>query len=155
MDRLSDLLEAVGEDQHDLIIKNEAETILAEERCGYDDARFLVQAGQMDAASDYLLKRIDQVNGDLYGSVLPLAEAMEAHGIDLTASMLYRALLDSILQRAVSKYYHHGVRYLKKLDDLAPKIDDWLQFVPHQTYLAHLRDQHGRKKSFWSRYGED
>jgi uncharacterized Zn finger protein len=68
------------------------------------------------------------------------------------ASVIYRALLESILSRAQSKYYHHGVRYLKKLEALAGKVDTWLTVQPHQTYMDELRQAHRRKSSFWSRY---
>src|SRR3989304_7535704 len=85
----------------------------------YSDAAVLIEMGRMDEAEPYLLDRIDQLNGDFYGSLLPLAEAMEADGRPLPATVLYRALLDSILRRAQTKTYQHGVRYLKKLDRLA------------------------------------
>jgi hypothetical protein len=70
----------------------------------------------------------------------------------LTATLIYRALLDSILARAKSKIYGHGVRYLKKLDKLASAITDWEDITPHTSYLAELRRVHGRKHAFWSRY---
>ena len=65
-----------------------------------------------------------------------------------------RALLDSILQRAQSKYYHHGVRYLRKLDHLALKIQDWQNLGSHEAYKAAVAEQHARKRSFWGQYGQ-
>jgi len=70
----------------------------------------------------------------------------------LAATMVYRALLESILARAVSKYYTHGVRYLRKLDQLAAKVEDWRGHPNHAAYMAQLKEDHGRKRSFWSRY---
>jgi len=32
------------------------------------------------------------------------------------------------------------------------KIADWLSFENHRVHLENLRRQHGRKRSFWSRY---
>ncbi|ABK98637.1 DUF6880 family protein [Pelobacter propionicus] len=116
------------------------------------DAAFLVAAGQFDAAENYLLTHARELNGDFYGTLLPMAEAMEKQGRHLCASLLYRALLDSILQRAQTKTYPHGVRYLKKLDLLAGVIADWRTLESHAGYKAGLVEHHGRKSSFWSRY---
>lgn len=79
----------------------------------------------MEEAEHYLLERSEQLNGDFYGNLLPLAEAMETAARHLAATVVYRALLDSILRRGQAKTYPHGVRYLKKLDRLAKSISDW------------------------------
>ena len=100
----------------------------------------------------YLLNRREHLDGDLYTSLLPMAEQMEKAERFLTASVLYRALLESILRRANTKYYTHGVRYLKKLDALAPRIQNWQHIPTHEDYTAEIRQDHGRKRSFWSRY---
>lgn len=77
---------------------------------------------------------------------------MEADGRPLPATILYRALLDSILRWAQTKTYQHGVRYLKKLDRLAMSVSDWRDIETHPAYLEMLRQVHGRKSSFWLRY---
>lgn len=77
---------------------------------------------------------------------------MLKHDRLVAASVLYRALLDSILARAKSKYYQHGINYLKKLDSLAQKVRDWKKVEPHTRYLANLRQKHKPKSSFWSQY---
>jgi len=56
------------------------------------------------------------------------------------------------LARALSKYYHHGVRYLRRLDQLSEMIDRWGDVQPHDAYSENLRTTHARKSSFWSRY---
>jgi hypothetical protein len=61
-------------------------------------------------------------------------------------------LLDSILRRGQTKTYPHGVRYLKKLDRLAQSVSDWHDHRDHAAYVQQLRQNHGRKTSFWSRY---
>lgn len=43
-------------------------------------------------------------------------------------------------------------RYLKKLDSSAKSISDWRNIANHTVYMEDLRQKHGRKKSFWSRY---
>lgn len=149
---LAQLLTAVGRDQGEAVVAGEVAAILADQPLSLVDAAFLVEIERLDAAEAYLLDRRDRLNGDFYGSLLPLAETLEAAGRSLAATVLYRALLESILRRAQTKTYGHGVRYLRKLDRLAKSVSDWRTIEPHTAYLEHLRRNHGRKISFWSRY---
>lgn len=65
---------------------------------------------------------------------------------------MYRSLLISILERGYTKAYPHGIRYLKKLDKLAASIADWKEFNHHEVFKAQIKEAHGRKRSFWSKY---
>lgn len=153
-DSLQNLLSVIGNEHRETVIANEAALILEEQDLSLSNATFFVELGLMDEAENYLLERADQLNGGFYASLLPLAVAMEDAERPVTATLIYRALLDSILQRAKSKTYHHGVRYLKKLDGLARSVTDWLGMEGHRTYCQRLRQVHGRKYSFWSQYGK-
>ena len=117
-----------------------------------EDAIFMISVEHIDDLERYLLPRVEQLNGELYFRLLPLAEVLEKNNRLLISSLIYRALLDSILARALSKYYHHGIKYLKKLDQLAPLVNDWQAWQPHGSYLALLHEQHKRKSAFWSKY---
>jgi hypothetical protein len=149
---LSELLTIIGQGQKDAVVAGEVADILEEKRFSHSDAMFLVETGHPDAVEAYLLDRAGKLDGDFYHGLLPLAEAMETGGRSLCASIIYRALLDSILRRAQSKAYDHGVSYLQKLDILAPAVSDWRGFGNHDVYVKHLRTQHARKRSFWPRY---
>ncbi len=118
------------------------------------DAHFLFDMGLLNEAAKYILSHQQQLDGDQYGSILPLATGFEENEKYLAASVLYRALLESILRRAQSKYYHHGVRYLKKLDKLSPLVTDWGDCISHGDYFKELSEKHKRKRSFWGRYGK-
>jgi hypothetical protein len=134
------------------VISNAVNKITQDPRLSYDDAAFLLAVECIDELDIYLLQRIEQLNGDLYFRLLPLAEALEKRGKLLITCLIYRVLLDSILARALSKYYHHGVKYLKKLDQLATYVTDWQTWPAHNTYLAILKENHKRKSAFWSKY---
>jgi hypothetical protein len=151
-DTLGTLLRVIGDDQRERVIDEEASSILECEEISYSDAAFLISSGRTEEAEAYLLARAEQLDGYFYDCLLPLAESMERDRRFRMASVIYRALLESILSRAQSKYYHHGVRYLKKLDALAGKVDTWLTVQPHRAYMEELRQAHRRKSSFWSRY---
>lgn len=150
---LEELLAVLGDERRDAVMNGELDLILKSKALSLSDAAFLMEHNRMDEAEHYLLDRADQLNGDLYGSLLPLAEAMENDGRYLVATIVFRALLDSILRRGQTKTYTHGVRYLRKLDQLAISISDWRSLDNHDTYLQQLRQNHGRKSSFWFHYG--
>lgn len=67
----------------------------------------------------------------------------------LAVTVILRALLDSILQRANSKAYHYGAEYLLELGKIATKISDWRDLPNHEIYLAEITAKHKRKYSFW------
>ena len=152
IDGLGELLAVIGQKQKETVIADQAKAILAEKRFRGSDADFLLQTGCLAQAENYLLQSAEQFNGDSYGSLLPLAQAMEKAERHLAATMLYRALLDSILRRGQTKTYPHGVRYLKKLDTMALSISDWQGFTSHEIYKKELRLAHSRKHSFWGKY---
>jgi hypothetical protein len=110
------------------------------------DVEFLISIGKSDKAEEYLIARADRINGDSYVRLLPLAKALEAENRNLAASLLYRSLLVSILERSYTKAYSHGARYLKKLDSLAVKITDRKNFENHEAFKSRILQAHGRKK---------
>jgi len=144
----------IGDDQRNDLLDQEARIILDAPLLSLSDAAFLVEMDQWDAAESYLQTRAEQLNGDHYQFLLPLAETFASLARPLTASLLYRALLDSILRRARTATYGHGARYLRKLDLLAKTVSDWGDIESHTVYVEQLRQKHGRKTSFWSRYNK-
>jgi hypothetical protein len=151
-DTLQALMDVVGHDKRDNVINDEVEQILKTERLRESDAEFLIAVGKTDEAEKYLLNRADQLDGKHYGTLLSLAEAMESENRHLVASLIYRSLLISILERGYTKAYPHGIRYLKKLDKLATSVADWKEFNHHEAFKEQIIEAHGRKRSFWSKY---
>jgi tetratricopeptide (TPR) repeat protein len=151
-DTLQALLDVIGSGRRDDVIADEVAHSLETKALKESDAAFLLSIGKIDEAEEYLLKRADQLNGDYYGSLLFLAEAMESENRYLAASLIYRSLLSSILKRGYTKAYPHGIRYLKKLDKLETVIYDWKKFSHHDTFKDQIIQAHGRKRSFWSKY---
>jgi len=151
-DTLQELLNVIGTDKRDEVIAGEVEHILESKTLRESDAAFLIAIEKIDEAEAYLLNRAEELNGDHYGSLLSLAEAMESQTRNLAASLLYRSLLVSILERGYTKAYPHGIRYLKKLDELSLTITDWKSFDHHKVFKDRIIQVHGRKNSFWSKY---
>jgi hypothetical protein len=149
---LQALLDVIGHDKRDEVVADEVKVILKADRLRESDAEFLISIGKIDEAEKYILGRAEQLDGDHYGSLLSLAETMEAENRHLVTSLIYRSLLISILERGHTKAYPHGIRYLKKLDKLATSVSDWTEFNHHEAFKAQIIEDHGRKRSFWSKY---
>lgn len=151
-DTLQALLDVIGHGKRDDVISDETRQILKTDKLRESDAEFLIAVGKIDEAEVYLLKRAGQLDGNHYGSLLSLAEEMEAENRCLVASLIYRSLLISILERGYAKAYPHGIRYLKKLDKIAANVIDWKEFDHHEAFKEQIIQAHDRKRSFWSKY---
>ncbi|MBA3029324.1 MAG: hypothetical protein FP816_11015 [Desulfobacteraceae bacterium] len=154
-DTLQALLDIIGHDKRVEVVADEVAQILESSALQESDAEFLISIGKIDEAEEYLLGRADQLDGNYYSSLFSLAEAMEAENRHLAASLIYRSLLNSILERGYTKAYPHGIRYLKKLDKLAVSVSGWKEFNSHEAFKEQILQAHGRKRSFWSKYNEE
>lgn len=150
---LEELLVAIGSEEPGRVVEEEAGRIQSIGRLVESDALFLLEMGLADDAERYLFDRIAQVSGDRYGETLDLAEAAVHAGKPLLASLLYRALLDSILVHVRRTAYRHGAKYLAILARLARSVEDWQGHPSHESYFADLRARHGLKKAFWALVG--
>lgn len=98
----------------------------------------------------YLLERSDQIDGDNYYTLAPIAKLFSEKKCPVAATLIYRALADSILKRAISKNYKIAVGYIKRMGKLANDINDWKGHKDHNAYLESLHANHARKTAFWS-----
>lgn len=111
---------------------------------------FLVAIEEFAKAAELVRKHQKEWDGRNYTTLQPVAKTLESDW-SLESTILYRVLIDDILARAQSKYYHHGVRYLKAIAKLAVKVSNWDESFSHEEYLAHLKKIHGRKSAFWDK----
>ena len=152
LETLDELLQVIGRDRRDGVVADATAEILQTMAFSSGDAAFLAECARVADAARYVIARRTQVNGDDWSRLRPLADAMEAAGEPLAATVICRALLDSILTRGYSGAYGHGARYLERLDRLAAQVAAWGAVAPHAGYVESVRAQHGRKTSFWARY---
>ena len=111
-------------------------------------AEFFAEIGELAEAAAVVVGAPGELNGDMYFGLVPLAEKLEpAH--PLAASLAYRALLESILSRGQSKYYHHGARYWVLLLQIGPWVADWKGFESEVEYRERIGREHPRKTAFW------
>lgn len=112
----------------------------------------MIETKHIDEAETYILERVALIDGYSYLILLSFIQAFELHSRFLAMYVLYKQLLESILARAQSKYYSYGIKYLRKMDVLAKKIMEWKQVESHQEYFIKMRQSHGKKTCFWSKY---
>ena len=152
METLSELIAQIGEDKRAETTYKEADLIMTVKDLSVTDAQFLLNVGETGCAQEYIVLRRDQLDGEQYYSLAPLAENLEAKGLFLAAVVVYRALLEGNLAKALSKYYSHGVRYLRRLDALANQVNYWGGIEPHADYARKIKQQHSHKPAFWAKY---
>jgi len=101
-----------------------------------------------DRAARLLIDRHREINGDHYEFLVPAAKALSARH-PLAATLALRAMIDFTLNAGKSSRYQHAARHLAECDALATQIHDFGDFESHETYIARLRKEHGRKYGFW------
>lgn len=149
---LNQLLSAVGNDKKDALLNEELKEISQEKNFSLSTIDFLIEQRLFEEGAHYIIKHGNSLNGDCYSSLLSIATCLEQTIHLLATSLIYRALLNSILQRAYSKAYPYAAQYLNNLDHLADKISNWQSFENHDQYKENLLINHGRKTSFWPKY---
>ncbi|MGM0462924.1 MAG: DUF6880 family protein [Fibrobacterota bacterium] len=152
LDTLEDLLELTGPEKRNEYIWEAAEDICTRSTLRISDIQFLIEVEMANDAQKLLCAKYKQIDGYSYYNLPPIAKSLEEKGYPLGASLIYRQLLISILERGYTKAYSHGVRYLKKLDSLAESITDWKGADTQGTFKDTIMQKHGRKRSFWAKY---
>lgn len=115
----------------------------------YAALRFLIQWPRLVLAERLVVARRAQWDGRRYESLAPAAETLEPSH-PLAAVILYRALINAILEGGNSPAYRHAARYYAELESLAERENPSWPVDPARTYRVELRVRHGRKFGFWS-----
>jgi hypothetical protein len=150
---LDALLSTIGEHQRNRVVKDEIDLLLKDKDIDFQDVQFILHVGEVMKAEELVLSHSRQLDGSRYYDILPLADTFERNKRYLTTSILYRSLVDSILERGISKYYHHAVNYMEHLTLLMALVGDWREFQLHDEYFAALKKLHAKKFSFWEKMG--
>lgn len=149
IDNWETLITAVGENKRDTLLAREAQVILDQQDLDYNDAIFLIRTNKMEEASQYVLKHWEIIDGNHYYTVLPMAQHFDDANQWLAATVCYRKLLDSTLNKAQSRYYHHAVRYWKILDRISSEVNSWGNIPTHKDFVDIIERDHAKKVRFW------
>jgi hypothetical protein len=110
--------------------------------------QFFLDWQSPDRAAELLLTRHTEIDGNFYEFLTPAADALtDRH--PLAATLVLRAMIDFALIKVRSKRYRHVAAHLVTCAKLAPQIENFGAFESHDSYVARLKEQHGRKHGFW------
>ncbi len=151
---LNDLVSVVGEVHRSRIVRERVESIV-DQPFGFSELHFLVDLNELEAAARYVIAAEKAIDGYMYGSLLEIADWFQEREQWLASSVIYRALLVSILEHKRSSAYGHAARYLRKLRRWAPKISTWQGLLNQVAFEEGLRAKHGLKRKFWGMVSED
>lgn len=112
---------------------------------------FLISWPELHRAATLVLRRADELSGDHYPLLSRAADSLV--GTDpLAATLALRRMIGFTLTEARSTRYKYAARDLAECGRLASGIEDFGDFETHDAYVARLREEHGRKRAFWSRF---
>ncbi len=109
---------------------------------------FFIEWRALDRADRLVRERLAALDGRLYEVLRPAAEALEVKFPE-AASLLYRRLIESVLERGSSKQYQYAARDLLSCARLAPHLPVPGSIETHAAFVARLQKAHGRKYGFW------
>ncbi len=109
---------------------------------------FLVQWPDLRRASQLVLDRAGELNGDFYDFLSPAADAL-GEKYPLASTRLRRAMIGFALDGARSSRYKHAARHLHECAVMARRLAAFGDAPDHATYERALRAAHGRKTAFW------
>ncbi len=143
----------------DVMTKSTLKLVIKEMTTKFNDSpdldlsflEFALSDLDLKTAERYLFERVEKIDGERYYKLPDLAKEFVTQDSPLAATLILRALSDSILARGVSKNYKIAVGYIRRMDVLAKSVSDWRQFEDHSVYVAGLRENHARKSAFWSK----
>ncbi|HJV71273.1 DUF6880 family protein [Ideonella sp.] len=113
-------------------------------------AVLLLELGDAESAEHRLIAEQARIDGTDYPALAPLAKSLRAHECPRGETVVYRALLRGILDRAYSRAYGHAARYWARLHEIADEGVDLMPLPAHEAFEAEIRSRHARKASFWA-----
>ncbi len=104
-------------------------------------------------AAAFVEARHADLSGGVYFVLRPAAEVL-ASDFPLAAVLLYRRMVDAVVESGQSKYYSYAAGDFVASDRAAAQVTDWRGHQDQATYRAELKSRHSRKRAFWSRVTE-
>ncbi|WP_025651998.1 MULTISPECIES: DUF6880 family protein [unclassified Psychrobacter] len=112
----------------------------------------LLEIGEVELANQVAVARYCQFADVHYTALTGMLKELPAE-TDLLQVIIYRTLLNDILDSSRSKAYGHAARYFNRLTKLDTVISQsskpYSELATHKEYVITLKDKHGRKRSFW------
>lgn len=110
---------------------------------------FLVEWPRLDLASDFVMRNAGKWSDVHFDWIDPAAEVL-AQDYPVAATILYRSMIEDVLTHRTSADYVEGASFYLRLREIASRLPATLPFATHDSFLARLRKNHGRKYMFWN-----
>lgn len=143
-------LENIPEAERPEALQRMREVVLSGDFTPLRRATYFAEMGDTATAATIVERANGQFNGEYYAPIVDLVKLIEGEQ-PLAATILYRANLETILDRGTSKYYPYAIRYARKLNTLAKAVKNWKDVTPHEDYWRVIQQAHARKRSFWNK----
>ena len=101
-------------------------------------------------ASDLVLSRHEELDGNAYELLTPAADLLEAEH-PLAAVLVWRSMITFALQNNRAKRYRHAARHLASCAQADMAITDYGEVQSHEAFVESLRSRHPRKHAFWGK----
>jgi hypothetical protein len=150
---LEDVPEFIPNVTEEEFVRQEAQEIMRDLRFSTFDATFLVDAGHPELADRYVVARRNQLAGQDEGRLEELADLLAYNRGGLGATLLYRHLLEDLLERDRASELEQGLSLLNMVELLDERVDDWGGVSDTDAFLRDLQARHGDKVAFWTRAG--
>ncbi|GAA3673713.1 DUF6880 family protein [Acetobacter lovaniensis] len=113
----------------------------------------LLEWPALDAAARLVREHTAELDGRDYGTLRPAADRL-SESYPNEATLLYRLLVEAVLDKALSRYYSYAAKDLASCRLLAPMLTTADGMESHEAFMIRLKAQHKRKLGFWSLIGE-
>jgi hypothetical protein len=110
---------------------------------------FLIDWPAHEAAATLVHTRLGELDGRHYETLGKAAEHL-ADKWPAAATLLYRAMVLSVLERGFSKGYKYAARDLGSAASVAKRLPAESDIPDHAAFVAGLKAKHGRKYGFWT-----
>lgn len=117
----------------------------------HDALNFLVQIQEFEEAAKFVHARFNELHGRQYYILRPAADVLQKTD-PIAATLLYRKMIEPVLDEAKSGYYNYAAKDLVACGVLSSNITSWGALQHHDEYFKVIEVKHKRKLKFWSEY---
>ncbi|MFH7812852.1 MULTISPECIES: DUF6880 family protein [Acetobacter] len=112
----------------------------------------LLEWPALDVAARLVREHTAELDGRDYETLRPAADRL-SEVYPNEATLLYRLLIEAVLDKALSRYYSYAAKDLASCHLLAPMLTATYGMETHEAFMTRLKVQHKRKLGFWSLIG--
>jgi hypothetical protein len=116
----------------------------------YSALNFLMWLNEEKLLRELISKRINEIDGSHYGHLRKVAQFLLSAAEPEASALLYRAMVLSVLEKAISKYYPYAISDYIKAKHCSDIFKGKLDIPNHEEFNRKLLEKHGKKTSFWN-----